>query len=73
MQPYPLRLRAIYVSPLFWFLHYSDPRNLFAQTLKPELSAAISVFFSLYQAAETTCDREKFIGAPVIHVEKKTV
>lgn len=74
METCPLLLLAIYVSSLFWFLHYSYPRNLFAQTLKPGLSASVSVgifFFRLLNLPVML--KNSFWGpnAPTSHACKK--
>lgn len=74
METYPLLLLAIYVSSLFWFLHYSYPRNLFARTLKPRLSASVSVCIFFFRLLNLPVMLKNSFGgpnAPTSHACKK--
>lgn len=56
-------LFAIYVSPLQVFTLFICPKYV-CPDLKARLSLSLSVLISFYQASESTCDVEKFMGGP---------
>lgn len=58
---------SIYMSSLFYFLHYSYPRNLFPQTLKPGLSAPVSVCIFFYRPLNLPVILKNSLGGFQMH------